>query len=244
MEYRRWAPCYERIRADLGFPWPQEEAARDLLRSLLPAEARRAPRERLRGRFEDRDAIVVGLAPRAGAPPLWKLPRAGRRPTLVAADGAAERCLEASLVPDVVVTDLDGPVPSEVSANASGALVLVHAHGDNRDALARWVPAFDGELAGSWAGAPDEELVNPGGFTDGDRAAYLAADAGAKRVLLWGFDFGELPPDEPRPAAKRAKLRWARVALDLLAGEIGDRLLLWERDGRLRPYVSGAPSTQ
>jgi uncharacterized Rossmann fold enzyme len=162
----------------------------------------------------------------------------------VAADGAAKVCLDASLVPEVISTDLDGPVPAEVSANAAGALVVLHAHGDNLAELEQWAPEFSGELVGSWAGEPDEELIDPGGFTDGDRGAYLAAASGARRILLWGFDLDHVDEVEPDPSAKRVKLRWARRALDLLSEEVGDRLVLWERDGRMGPYESGSPSTQ
>jgi len=111
--------------------------------------------------------VVVGRAPRAGPPPLWQRPAAARAPAVIAADGATTVCLNAGLVPDVIVTDLDGPVASEVAANVRGALVAVHAHGDNAPAIDRWVPEFTGQLAGSWAGPPRDGLFDVGGFTDG-----------------------------------------------------------------------------
>ncbi|EQD44563.1 protein containing DUF115, partial [mine drainage metagenome] len=155
------------------------------------------------------------------------------------ADGAAEVCLRAGIVPDLLVTDLDGPVPTEVAANARGTLVVVHAHGDNEPALEEWVPQFPGELAGSWAGPPADDLLDVGGFTDGDRGAYLAAAAGARRVLLWGFDFDRVDdPDGPGAARKRRKLRWARVALEALAAD-GAPVATWERDGSVTPYPGG-----
>jgi uncharacterized Rossmann fold enzyme len=167
---------------------------------------------------------------------------------VVAADGAAETCLEAGIVPDVIVTDLDGPVPSEVNSNRRGALVVVHAHGDNRDLLDEWVPQFPGELAGSWAGPPRDGLLDEGGFTDGDRAAFLAESAGAARLLLWGFDLVQV--DEPDPAArsrKAVKLRWAARALSELESSTRTPVLMWNRDGTLTPYRAGGingPSTR
>lgn len=245
MEFAEWAPQYARIQREFGFSMELERAASETLCGLLPPAALDDPLGRLRHRLEGRDAVVVGLAPRAGAPPLWRLPQGGPRLALVAADGAARRCLEAGLVPEVVVTDLDGPVASEVSANARGALVVVHAHGDNVAALTRWVPEFTGELAGSWAGPPERGLLNVGGFTDGDRAAYLAAHLGARRVLLWGFDFEHVDETEgPERLRKLAKLAWARRDLDLLA--LGRTpLSLWRPDGSLVDYPApGAVSTQ
>ena len=238
MQYSAWAPRYDRIRREFGFRLEQEIRAADRLESLLPPEARRDGLGRARARLAGRDAVIVGLAPGAGPPPLWRLPAAHPPPAVVAADGAARVCLDAGIVPAVVVTDLDGPVPAEVTANRRGCLVVVHAHGDNVPALEEWVPQFPAELAGSWAGPPRPALLDVGGFTDGDRAAYLAADVGATRLLLWGFDFDGT--DEVDPAArarKLAKLDWARRLLLDLARESPMPILRWRPDGSLARYV-------
>ncbi len=240
MRYERWAPQYERIRSDFGFPLEAEEAAFRLLLDRLPPAARVDPMARIADRLRGRDVIVVGLAPGAGPPPIWRLPSSTRPPALVAADGATATCLTAGLVPEVVATDLDGPIPAEIAANRRGSLVVVHAHGDNRAAVDEWVPQFPGGLAGSWAGPPREGILDVGGFTDGDRGAYLADEAGASRILLWGFDFETVEEGDPRAAArKRQKLGWARELLALLAREGGSPLLTWDRDGRIEPYPAG-----
>lgn len=237
MEYSEWAPQYEALRREFGFPIDAEVAAADLLESLLPPEARRAPLVRLRERLAGRDAIIVGLAPDAGPPPLWRLPGGAGQPVVVAADGATATCLDAAIVPAVIATDLDGPVAAEVNANRRGSLVVVHAHGDNRAALEEWVPQFPGELAGSWSGPPRAGLLDVGGFTDGDRAAFLADAAGARRILLWGFDFERVDePDASSRARKRAKLAWARRLLGLLARSRPAPTLRWRRDGTLVAY--------
>lgn len=246
MEYSRWAPRYQAIAREFGFPFEREVAAADRLEQLLNEEDRHDGLPRVERRLRGRTAIVVGGARGFGAPPVWRLPKEHAPPAILAADGATVACLEAGLVPDVVVTDLDGPIPGEVNANVRGAIGVLHAHGDNLAALERWVPEFDGEVAGSWAGPPRPALLNVGGFTDGDRAAYLAEACGARRILLWGFDF-----EEPDPASsgsvevKRRKLAWARRLLAELARSGTSPLALWGRDGGIRDYPGTVdPSTQ
>jgi 2-amino-4-hydroxy-6-hydroxymethyldihydropteridine diphosphokinase len=240
VEYSAWAPRYERIRAEFGFPFDREEAAAQVLESLLPAPDGADPLVRIRDRIAGRDAVVVGLAPAAGPPPLWRRPSDARPPCILTADGATATCLAAGIVPTVIVTDLDGPVVSEIAANRRGSLVVVHAHGDNVPALREWVPQFPGEIVGSWAGPPRGPLLNVGGFTDGDRAAYLAADAGAREVLLWGFDFDHVTETDPVARARKlAKLRWARELLRELSEAGPPRLLTWNPDGSLVLYAGG-----
>jgi len=239
VEYNEWVSRYDRIRAELGFPFEREAAAADLLVSLLPASAPLEPLERLRPLVNGRTAVVVGLAPRTQPPPLWRLPAGDRAPALIAADGATETCLGAGLIPTIVVTDLDGPVPAEILANSRGATVVIHAHGDNRPALLEWVAQFPGEVVGSWAGPPRPRLLNVGGFTDGDRSAYLADHLGAERILLWGFDFQHTAPtDVAAHELKLVKLAWAERMLGELARDGKTPLYLWRPDGRIVPYPS------
>ncbi len=240
VRYESWAPHYARIRAEFGFPFDREVAAERTLATLLPKAAKRDALDRIAARLKGRDAIVVGLAPRAGPPPIWKLPSQAPSPALLAADGATTNCLDAGLVPAVITTDLDGPVASEVAANRRGSLVVIHAHGDNLGILRQWVHQFPGELAGSWAGPPRDGLLNVGGFTDGDRAAYLADHVGATRILLWGFEFERTEETDPIARARKlAKLRWARDLIGLLAREGSAPTFLWRPDGSLEPYLTG-----
>lgn len=241
MEYGLWAPRYREIARNFGYSLDREHEAAERLRALLPTEAKEAPLARCRSRISGREAVVVGLGPGAGAPPLHLLPPTARPRVVLAADGAAAACLRAGIVPDLVVSDLDGPVASEVTANARGALVVVHAHADNVPALERWVPEFSGAVCGSWAGPPTEDLLDLGGFTDGDRAAYLAEGSGALRVLLWGFDFSRTEDPEPAERARKLrKLAFAERSLAWLAQNSRTPMLTWRRDGSLGPFQPGA----
>ena len=58
----------------------------------------------------------------------------------IAADGATSVLLKAGVVPEIIVTDLDGCMDDILRANQMGSIVVVHAHGDNQDLLREYVP--------------------------------------------------------------------------------------------------------
>jgi len=49
--------------------------------------------------------------------------------TLIAADGATTALLEEDVIPDIIVTDLDGKMEDIIQANQKGSFLAVHAHG-------------------------------------------------------------------------------------------------------------------
>ena len=67
--------------------------------------------------------------------------------------------------------------------------------------------------------APAGPVSNPGGFTDGDRAAFLADARGADRLVFVGWDFDD-PDVDP---LKRQKLEWAERLLRWLERRRGER---------------------
>jgi hypothetical protein len=128
---------------------------------------------------------------------------------VIAADGAANRLYAAGMRPAAIVTDLDGATEAFVEMNRAGTVIVVHAHGDNRDRLRFWVPLFPGPLVGTTQARPFGRIHNFGGFSDGDRAVFLALALDAGEVLLAGF-FLDDPSVNP---VKRRKLLWARTLL-------------------------------
>lgn len=136
---------------------------------------------------------------------------------VVAADGATTVLVASGLVPDAIVTDLDGEIEHQVKANSMGSLLFIHGHGDNMDAVRAVVPRFEGRVVGTCQGSPSGGLLNMGGFTDGDRAACIFSGLGARRIKLVGFDFERPSPKASRTSdVKRRKLAWAKRILELL----------------------------
>ena len=107
---------------------------------------------------------------------------------VIAADGAAEMCLDLGIIPDFVVTDLDGDYQSLIRAHLEGSIMVIHAHGDNIDKIASQVPYFS-NVIGTTQNFPLKNVYNFGGFTDGDRSLSLAVEFLAREILLIGMDF-------------------------------------------------------
>ena len=199
--FEDWEPYYLRILGDLGFDRAGDEEAARLLSSLLPLDSLATLEKRIRGKT----VTVCGNGPNLAA----GLDRI--RGTVIAADGAANRLLAEGIRPDAIVTDLDGATEAFIGMNRAGTVIVVHAHGDNRDLLRFWVPLFPGPLVGTTQARPFDRIYNFGGFSDGDRAVFLALALGAAEVALAGF----LLDDPAVNPVKRKKLLWARTLLGL-----------------------------
>ncbi len=113
---------------------------------------------------------------------------------IIAADGATEALLNKQIIPTAIATDLDGDLQSLIYACHSGSIMVVLAHGDNKEKISGIVPELIKEgckIVGTTQTEPFGVLENFGGFTDGDRGAYMAVEMGAKMIVLAGFDLGE-----------------------------------------------------
>jgi 2-amino-4-hydroxy-6-hydroxymethyldihydropteridine diphosphokinase len=208
MRFEDWEPFYARIRSDFGFSQEADEAiARELDGRL---GGRRAADEELRTLVSGQEVTVAGNGPNLAA----ELDEA--RGVLLTADEATTVALGRGLQPAIVVTDLDGTVPDQVKANDAGAVAVVHGHGDNGPAVRKWAPLFSGCTVATTQSRPTGRLRNFGGFTDGDRAVFLADHFRASRIHLIGFDFEHPNPKDSDPYRKQRKLDWAFILLSVL----------------------------
>jgi uncharacterized Rossmann fold enzyme len=71
------------------------------------------------------------------------------------------------------------------------------------------VPSLSAVL-GTTQTQPEPLLLDVGGFTDGDRAVFLAKEYGARAISAIGFDFSDTSVT-PR---KMQKLQWAKRLLE------------------------------
>ena len=205
-EFEDWEPYYLRILAHFSFDRARDEEAAVLLSSLLTRDDLPLLTERIKGK----PATVCGNGPNL----IGELGRI--RGTVIAADGAANRLYARGIRPDAIVTDLDGATDALIGMNRAGTVIVVHAHGDNMELLRRWVPRFPGPIVGTTQSRPFDGIHNFGGFSDGDRAVFLADALGASEVVIAGFDL-----DDPTVGpVKRGKLLFARELLRLAGHDL------------------------
>lgn len=222
MNWIDWKPFYDEIVAELDLDVKQDRQATRILTGLLEDKDPTLLLERLDRTVRDRVVIVCGAGPSLDG----HLTRLMGDDSLegavfIVADGAASALLERGLKCDVLVTDLDGEPESIERCTREGAITVVHGHGHNIDKIEEMVPRL-GEVLGSTQVEPTHRSFLWGGFTDGDRACYLAAHYAPKEMILAGMDLGDTVGrwskpnhDEHFPATerKRAKLRIAEKLL-------------------------------
>ncbi len=210
MKFEEWEPFYKLILKDMGFDRNADEWAALLLSKIL--ENKRKKNEILgidilRRAIEGKDVLVCGKAPKLADE--IKGVKPGKY-VIIAADGATSILMRNGLIPDIIVTDLDGNMEDEAKA---GAIMVVHAHGDNMEALRKEVPKLK-RVIGTTQSRPLENVYNFGGFTDGDRSVFLAKEMGARSMRLIGFDFR----DENVTLLKKKKLVWAEKLIKMAIG--------------------------
>jgi hypothetical protein len=158
--------------------------------------------------FAGERVAVAGAGPSLGD----EVDDASAADAVVAASTAADELLAAGVDVDCMVTDLDKTPETARELTERGVPVAAHAHGDNVPAIREHVPTFEGRnVLPTTQAAPKGSVENFGGFTDGDRAAFLADHCEAAELVFVGWDFDD-PEVEPM---KAQKLVWA------------ERLLYW-----------------
>ncbi|UPW00028.1 DUF115 domain-containing protein [Halorussus gelatinilyticus] len=208
MNYETWSPVYERILADFGFDRESDERARDVLADLTE------PFDLGQLDASGETVAIAGAGPSLTDPDHPERPaeldRACDADAVFAASTAADHLRDAGVGVDCMVTDVDKNPETARELTREGTPVAVHAHGDNVPAVREWVPRFDDEwVLPTTQSRPVAHVRNVGGFTDGDRAAFLADHLGAAELRFVGWDFDD-PDVDP---VKAKKLAWAERLL-------------------------------
>jgi len=181
----------------------------------------------LKKRFTNKIAFIFGAGPSLTKTinkltPLLQKYR--EKIIIIAADGALLALQENDIPIDVVITDLDGNLEAIKKSLLQNTIIVMHAHGDNLTKLKeieKLIPKIG--VIGSTQIKPIFKVSNFGGFTDGDRAVYLAANFNVQTIILHAFDFGSVvgryskPDDHTKDfQAPKRKLQKFAIAKKLL----------------------------
>ena len=230
MKWVDWRPVYLNIVQRLNLDSDRDKEATDLLTSILEPVDPNPLLKRLSESISGNEVIICGAGPslKQHMESLLK-DDSFTESVIVVADGATSVILELGLHCDVVVTDLDGDIDHLMEAKKNGALLIVHAHGDNMDSVKSIVPKL-GTILGSTQIEPTDRAFLWGGFTDGDRACHVVSNYSPKNIILAGMDFGETVGkwskpghDGHFPADERKRIK-LEIAEDLISS-------LFERTG-------------
>ena len=231
MPIRGWYERYSELLKEFGYLKSADTKAAKILNEIIKKPV---PENKFRRLIMGKTVFVIGAGPS-----LNRTIQAAckMRATKIVADSAVKAALKAGIVPDIVLTDLDGNADALQKAADLGSLMLVHAHGDNMDAL----PAAKkfAKAAASTQGKPVGHVRNYGGFTDGDRCVFLAESLGAEKIILFGMDLGGSIGSHSSTArkdmhTKAAKLRYAKMLLEWLAKKSKSRL--YTTSGKIKGF--------
>ncbi|MFX1496603.1 MAG: 6-hydroxymethylpterin diphosphokinase MptE-like protein [Promethearchaeota archaeon] len=146
------------------------------------------------------------------------------------ADGATRLLREKSVPVDAIFTDLDGI--SDVDFLYS-KFVIVHAHGDNIDKMQKFKDVIINfkNVVGTTQVEPTKYILNPGGFTDGDRILFFLKSflKPTHNIFLIGMDFDKIVGKYSKidkynnfkaSRTKRKKLKYAKFLLEWIQSQI------------------------
>jgi uncharacterized Rossmann fold enzyme len=178
-----WESKYRSILKDFGYSRKKDYQSCKLLNSILP---KKTPIVKIRDIIGNKPVFIIGAGPSLSSciPILKKY----KKITKIVADGATKAIIENNLKPNIIVTDLDGDIKSLKKAGRTNTIMVVHAHGDNTKKI-HLVKNFK-NCIGTTQTKPLGKIHNFGGFTDGDRCVFLANHFKAKKIILFGMDFG------------------------------------------------------
>jgi len=208
-----WEKRYLLILKELGYSQKKDRESAIILDSILKKTNTTGKILKL---IEGKTVFVIGSGPSLSnaIPKLKKL----KKSIKIAADSSLKPLVDNGIIPDIVVTDLDGDENTIKKIAKTKSIFIIHAHGDNIEKLELVKKIRN--CIGTTQSNPFNKIQNFGGFTDGDRGVFLANYFGAKKIILFGMDFGNRIGKFSNTKNSDRKIKLKKL-------EIGENLLIW-----------------
>ena len=208
-----WRKRYFSILKELNYSEKKDKESALILDSILK---KTDTIKKIRKLIEGKTIFVIGSGPSLSSaiPKLKKLEKSIK----IAADSSLKPLIDNGIIPDIIVTDLDGNEDTIKKISKTKSIFVIHAHGDNIEKL-QMVKKMK-NCIGTTQTNPFNKIQNFGGFTDGDRGVFLASHFDAKKIILFGMDFGN-------QIGKFSNTKRSDREIKLKKLEIGKDLLIW-----------------
>ncbi|MBY9014148.1 MAG: DUF115 domain-containing protein [Candidatus Lokiarchaeota archaeon] len=229
IEFRAW---YRKIINDFNFDLQKDREARDILSRIIEKKHYSYNLEEIllsfKENFQKKEHICVfGCGPSLEESVDFILSNLGKNffnnCVNLAADGAAQLLNERIIPIDGIITDLDGITKRDF---LKAKYVIVHAHGDNIILLEHFKNTIINftKIIGTTQAESTQYLINPGGFTDGDRILTFIVSflLPQQELYLIGMDFNDIvgkyskPNNEKNYLADPIKLKKLQYALQII----------------------------
>ena len=208
-----WKKRYFSILKEMNYSEKKDKESALILDSILK---KTDSIEKVKEIIQGNTVFVIGSGPSLSIaiPKLKKL----KKSIKIAADSSLEPLIDNGIIPDIIVTDLDGNEDTIKKISKTKSIFVIHAHGDNIEKL-QMVKKMK-NCVGTTQTNPFNKIQNFGGFTDGDRGVFLASYFDAKKIILFGMDFGN-------QIGKFSNTKKLDREIKLKKLKIGKNLLIW-----------------
>jgi len=206
-----WKKRYFSILKELNYSEKKDKESALILDSILK---KTDTIEKIKKLIEGKTIFVIGSGPSLSSaiPKLKKLEKSIK----IAADSSLKPLVDNGIIPDIIVTDLDGNEDTIKKISKTKSIFVIHAHGDNIEKLQ--IVKKMKNCIGTTQTNPFNKVQNFGGFTDGDRGVFLASYFNAKKIILFGMDFGNQIGkfSNTKKSDRETKLKKLEIGRDLL----------------------------
>ncbi len=207
-----WKKRYSDIIKEFNYDEKKDKESAVILNSIIKKSN---INEEIISLVKDKTVFVIGSGPSLStAIPVLKN---FKKIIKIAADSSVKPLVENGIIPDIVITDLDGD-ENILKKIGRKSIFIVHAHGDNIEKL-EFAKKFK-KCIGTTQSNPFKKIQNFGGFTDGDRGVFLANHFDAKKIILFGMDFGE-------KIGRHSNTKKSERKIKLMKLHKGESLLEW-----------------
>ena len=242
--YNEFKPWYFKILNDFGFKYQKDCKSRDILSQILRKKVGWDINELLsnfKNFLESKELILIyGCGPTLERTVEVLIEKKGKRFfdkfINLAADGASVLLKSKNLPINGLFTDLDGITKKEFYYSD---YIFIHAHGDNIKKLKYFktdIIDFKNIIASTQA-EPLINIINPGGFTDGDRILFFLRPIlkPKHQLYLIGMDFRNivgkfsklnLEKDQEASSAKIKKLNYAVKLIEWLQNYLDNEMFI------------------